>query len=120
MKHYDSNYEVWDFVEDLKLDFFSGNVVKYLARFTKKDGLKDLNKAIDYLSKMIKSPTKRYEIKKKNYLNTYKDYIYKFLCSEYFMHETGEEVKSAIRLMLSGDFEKSIIIINNLKNVYNF
>ena len=48
--------EVWDFIADQKLDFFAGNVVKYVSRAGRKSGesrQKDLQKAKTYIQKMI-------------------------------------------------------------------
>ena len=48
--------EVWDFIADQKLDFFAGNVVKYVSRAGRKSGesrQKDLEKAKTYIQKMI-------------------------------------------------------------------
>jgi len=45
--------EVIDFVEDQKLDFCEGNVVKYLCRYKDKNGLEDLKKAEFYLKRLI-------------------------------------------------------------------
>lgn len=56
--HYTSgNIEVIDFIEDKKLGFCLGNVVKYVARAGKKDPSKeieDLKKAEWYLKRRIK------------------------------------------------------------------
>lgn len=43
----------WDAILDWGLGFLDGNVVKYMARWQYKDGLKDLYKARHYLDKMI-------------------------------------------------------------------
>lgn len=55
--HYtDGNIEVWDFIADKKLNFFSGNVIKYVCRAGKKDPdkrIKDLKKARAYIDKQI-------------------------------------------------------------------
>lgn len=55
--HYtDGKIEVIDFIEDKKLDFHSGNAVKYIARAGKKDPSKeieDLQKAVWYLNRKI-------------------------------------------------------------------
>jgi hypothetical protein len=56
--------EVWDFILDQRLDYLSGNVVKYLCRAGHKgDRLTDLKKARAYLDKLIESepPTERKE-----------------------------------------------------------
>ena len=48
--------QVWDFVADQKLDFFKGNVVKYVCRAGTKSGeseLDDLMKAKVYVEKAI-------------------------------------------------------------------
>ncbi len=46
--------EVWDFVADQNLDFFAGNVIKYVCRYKGKNGLEDLKKARVYIDKLIK------------------------------------------------------------------
>lgn len=51
--HYSSPIQVWDFVVSNALGFMEGNIVKYVSRYLKKDGLKDLYKARDYLNKLI-------------------------------------------------------------------
>lgn len=48
--------EVWDFIADQELDFFAGNVVKYVSRAGRKSGESrqdDLQKAKTYIQKMI-------------------------------------------------------------------
>ena len=53
--------EVWDFIEDQKLDYFLGNVVKYVCRAGYKsyeDEIDDLRKAKVYISKKIEIPMK--------------------------------------------------------------
>lgn len=49
--HYDG-YKVLEFIESASLPFLEGNVVKYVCRHSKKDGVKDINKAIDYLNQI--------------------------------------------------------------------
>jgi len=56
--HYNmGKIEVSDFIADQKLDFFEGNVVKYLCRHKYKNGIEDLRKAEWYLTKLIKNLT---------------------------------------------------------------
>ena len=50
--HY-GNWDVGDFIHKRGMDFFQGNVVKYVDRFRRKDGKKDLLKARDYIDKLI-------------------------------------------------------------------
>lgn len=45
--------EPWDFIQRNKLDFFEGNVIKYICRWKNKGGVSDLRKAITYLEKII-------------------------------------------------------------------
>lgn len=55
--HYTSGkIEVLDFIEDQKLGFHAGNVVKYICRAGKKteDPVEDLRKAHVYLDRLIR------------------------------------------------------------------
>jgi hypothetical protein len=45
--------QVWDYVVEMGLDFFQGNVLKYMYRYKGKNGLEDLKKAKTYIEKMI-------------------------------------------------------------------
>lgn len=52
--HYkDHKIQVWDAIHDWGLGYFSGNVIKYVARHQKKNGIEDLKKARHYLDKLI-------------------------------------------------------------------
>ena len=52
--HYNmGNIEVIDFIEDKKLGFHLGNVVKYICRESKGNYLKDLEKAKWYLDREV-------------------------------------------------------------------
>lgn len=54
--HYDNgqNYDVIDICKDYELNFNRGNVIKYVVRAGKKqDELKDLRKALDYITREI-------------------------------------------------------------------
>ena len=42
-----------DFIEANRLDFFEGNIIKYLVRHKHRNGLEDLKKAKVYLDKLI-------------------------------------------------------------------
>ena len=50
--------EPWDFIQQNKLDFFEGNVVKYICRWRTKGGADDLRKAITYIEKIIDNEKK--------------------------------------------------------------
>jgi hypothetical protein len=48
--HYSTGgVEAWDLIHDADLNFDEGNVIKYVARHRRKDGIKDLKKAMTYL-----------------------------------------------------------------------
>ena len=43
----------WDIIDEYWLDFYEGNVLKYLLRYKEKNWLQDLEKAMHYLEKVI-------------------------------------------------------------------
>lgn len=45
--------EVVDFIQDQKLDYVEGNIVKYICRYKDKNGVEDLKKARAYLDRLI-------------------------------------------------------------------
>ena len=54
--HYkDKAIQVWDFIAANNLDYFQGNVVKYVSRYKDKGGLEDLKKARHYIDKIIET-----------------------------------------------------------------
>lgn len=64
--HYGGNIEVIDYIRD-KLtpegftEYCCGNVLKYISRWRKKDGIQNLKKAQVYLGWMIENAEKEYE-----------------------------------------------------------
>ena len=51
--HYRSDIQHWDYVVANDLDYFQGQITKYVTRWKKKNGLKDLLKAQHFLEKYI-------------------------------------------------------------------
>ncbi len=51
--HYKDGIETWDYIASHKMDYIQGNIIKYVTRFRKKNGLEDLKKAKAYLDKLI-------------------------------------------------------------------
>jgi alpha-ketoglutarate-dependent taurine dioxygenase len=51
--HYQKAIQPWDIISAWELDFWEGNVLKYLLRYRFKDGVKDLEKAKHYLEYLI-------------------------------------------------------------------
>lgn len=53
-KHYGlKEYQHWDVVHDFNLDYFQGQITKYVFRWREKGGIEDLRKARHYLDKYI-------------------------------------------------------------------
>ena len=47
-KHYNKGIEMWDYAHSHNLDFFEGNIVKYVTRWKEKNGVEALHKAKQY------------------------------------------------------------------------
>ena len=54
-----SGREHWDLVEEFNLDYFQGQITKYVMRWKDKNGLQDLQKARHFLDKYIEVATQR-------------------------------------------------------------
>lgn len=52
----------WDLVDIYKWDYFQGQVIKYLMRWRKKNGIEDLEKARHYLDKYIELERSKVEL----------------------------------------------------------
>lgn len=50
--HYKTEYEHWDFIEETGTGYLEGVASKYVTRWRKKDGRKDLEKASHYVQKI--------------------------------------------------------------------
>ena len=52
--HYkDCGIQPVEYIHANKLDYFEGNVVKYICRWKEKSGVEDLKKALTYIEKLI-------------------------------------------------------------------
>jgi hypothetical protein len=51
--HYLAGIETWDYILSQGLGYMEGNIVKYVTRYKRKNGIEDLRKAQHYLSKLI-------------------------------------------------------------------
>lgn len=47
--HYQNKIQPWDIIDSWGLDYYEGNVLKYLLRYRLKNGSQDLAKAAHYL-----------------------------------------------------------------------
>jgi hypothetical protein len=52
--HYKRAHQPWEIIEEWGLDYWAGNVVKYILRYKFKNGVEDLEKAKHYLEYLIK------------------------------------------------------------------
>ena len=52
-EHYRGGIQHWDWATSEELDYFQGCITKYVARWRKKGGISDLEKAQHYLEKYI-------------------------------------------------------------------
>ena len=57
-EHYTKGIEMWDYAYSQNLNFFEGNVIKYVTRWRHKNGIEDLLKAKQYLDRLIEHETK--------------------------------------------------------------
>tara|TARA_E500000318_G_scaffold47498_1_gene44711 strand:+ start:2776 stop:3021 length:246 start_codon:yes stop_codon:yes gene_type:complete len=53
-EHYKMEIQPWEFITTNNLSYFQGNVIKYVVRYQKKNGIEDLNKIIHYCELEIK------------------------------------------------------------------
>lgn len=53
--HYQKSIQPFDYIRANNMGFFEGNVIKYITRYKKKNGLEDLEKAMHYLEEVIKN-----------------------------------------------------------------
>jgi hypothetical protein len=51
--HYKSEIQHWDYVVANRLDYFQGQITKYVTRWREKNGIEDLKKAQHFLEKYI-------------------------------------------------------------------
>jgi len=51
--HYNSAYQHWDWVEDTGMGYLEAQATKYITRWRKKDGRKDVEKALHYVEKLL-------------------------------------------------------------------
>ena len=57
--HGTATLQHWDVVDLFGLDYFQGNITKYLFRWRSKGGVEDLKKARHYLDKYIELQTQK-------------------------------------------------------------
>ncbi len=60
--HYKTKTQPWDCVEEWGLGYLDGTALKYIARWRKKNGIEDLQKAIHFLEKLIEQEIKNQQV----------------------------------------------------------
>ena len=60
--HYIQGIECWDYIISQNLNYLEGNIIKYITRYKKKNGLEDLRKAKAYLEKLISTVETRDDV----------------------------------------------------------
>lgn len=53
--HYKTPIEHWDYVVANEIPYLEAQIIKYLTRWRKKDGIKDLRKAQHFLQKLFET-----------------------------------------------------------------
>lgn len=51
--YYNEGIATWDYTTSHDMRFLEGNIIKYVTRYRQKNGLEDLEKAMEYLTKLI-------------------------------------------------------------------
>ncbi len=60
-EHYKLNIQPFHFIMENNLNFFQGNVIKYVVRYQKKGEIQDLNKIIHYCELEIERMRKNWD-----------------------------------------------------------
>lgn len=53
-RHYNLGIETIDYINSWNMGYIEGNIIKYVTRYPYKNGLEDLEKAKEYLERLIK------------------------------------------------------------------
>ena len=98
-QHYKGyKYEPVKFIMDMHFDFIQGNILKYLVRYPKKNGLKDLQKARYYAQLGYKLPNQSSRISAINEGDKIEN-IALFVVQEQFDKQTQDFIDIAITLL---------------------
>lgn len=116
-KHYEMEIEPVHIIAALKLNWFQGEILKYVSRHRRKNGISDLNKAI-HVCDMAKDLNVKNILDKSlwidnrelvsNYLSQFNEegvYLLTFLFKLY--HSTWEEIRESIIKYKEQCYEKS-------------
>lgn len=103
--HYKTDYEHWDWVEDLCLPYLEAQTTRYIMRARKKNGVEDLKKSIHYVDKMLELLQRRHPLSQRNLEATL------LFCSK---NELTEEESRIIRLIAHWRGKEDLILAKKL------
>lgn len=93
--HYNSNYQHWDWVEDIKLPYLLAAATKYLVRWRKKNGLQDVAKTFHYVEKFIE----KHRLQREYFLK----YTENFITSNKIEGDEKEIIENLVRYQIGSE-----------------
>jgi len=109
--HYAAEYQHWDFVRDMALDYLQGCGSKYVTRWRKKNGMVDLNKSLHYIQKRKEDPNRPVSADAYWGPGSYGLYnVFRFTRA----NGLGIEETEAIMAIVLGDWDKATEAVNVL------
>lgn len=101
--HYNSrDYQHWDFVLDIEMNYLLACATKYVSRWKDKNGVQDLEKACHYLEKA----------KENKIIPTLTPWYYDKVNE--FTSQLPSQEHEIIQLICSGNFDKATYFLKNL------
>lgn len=67
--HYKAEYQHWDLVLNARMPYLEAQITRYICRWRKKDGIKDLEKALHYTNKLLENITLVFPIRSSAFLD---------------------------------------------------
>jgi hypothetical protein len=101
-----TDYEHWDWVNDVKLGYLVGNATKYVFRWRRKNGLEDLEKAIHYVEKC-----KEVSAVGATSMHRYGDFWRLVTANNLYMQDA-----MALWYVMEGQFDKTLEILHGFKD----
>lgn len=102
-KHYQREYQHWDMVLDLNLNYLLGCATKYVSRWKDKNGLEDLKKSLHYISKAVER-----DLNIREYTETQHNKL------DVFCDQLGAAESTAVKLICFGSFDEATKVINEM------
>lgn len=103
--HYkDMQYQPFQLIERTGVDFFCGNVIKYVSRYKNKNGVEDLQKALHYIKYMDEKGIEQ------RVAYDWEHEVENYCLSNRF----SKKVMYAIKFTISGYYDSAIAHVNAL------